>query len=314
MNGFELSKLFFEEYGRDMIENEFAGYREKIAVGLVGQGSERYGFDDEHSRDHDFCAGFCIFVDDKTEKEIGFELMTAYRKLPKEFMGVRTREHTRSGKSRYGVVTYDSLFVPLVGKNYRNLSASDYLYTPQNYFADATNGAVFYDPSGEFTGIYNGIKNGMPEDVRLKKISANAAMMAQSGQYNYARCLSHGEQGAAIFALCEFVKSSSALVYLLNRKFMPYYKWMLKGMQELDVLGNLSDSLEFLLTADNDSGTCCTKSEIIEDVSAKVIEQLKKEGLSESESDFLEEHAVNVASEIADVNIRNLHLLSGADV
>ncbi|MBQ8758274.1 MAG: DUF4037 domain-containing protein [Clostridia bacterium] len=314
MNGIELSRLFFEEYGRDMIEKGFAPYREKIAAGLVGQGSERYGYDDEHSKDHDFCAGFCIFVDNDTEKEIGFELMTAYRKLPREFMGVSTRERTRSGKSRYGVVTYDGLFVPLVGNNYRHPTASDYLYTPQNYFADATNGSIFYDPSGIFTGIYNGIKNGMPEDVRLKKISANAAIMAQSGQYNYARCLAHGEQGAAVFALCEFVKSTSALIYLLNRSFMPYYKWMLKGLSRLEILGNLSDSLEFLLTADNDEHTRFIKSEIIEDVSAKVAEELKKKGLSSSDSDYLEEHAVSIASGISDVNIRNLHLLSGADV
>lgn len=313
MNGIELSRLFFEEYGRDMIENEFAPYREKIAVGLIGQGSERYGFDDEYSRDHDFCAGFCIFVDDKTEKEIGFELMSAYRKLPSEFMGVKTKERTRSGNSRYGVVTYDELFVPLLGRDYKKLTPQDYLCIPQNYFADAANGAVFYDPSGEFTGIYNRIKNGMPEDVRLKKISANAAMMAQSGQYNYARCLSHGEHGAAVFALCEFVKSTSALIYLLNKKFMPYYKWMLKGLSGLELLGELSHSLEFLLTADNSEEMNVTKSEIIEAVALRVIDALKNEGMSASDSDYLEDHARCIVSHIDDVNIRNMHILYGAD-
>ena len=313
MNGLELSRMFFEEYGRDMIENGFHEYREKIAVGLIGQGSERYGFDDEYSRDHDFCAGFCIFTDSDTEKKIGFELMSAYRKLPGEFMGVKTKELTRSGETRYGVVTYDRLFVPLLGKNYRNLTADDYICIPQNYFADATNGAVFYDVSGIFTDIYNGIKNGMPEDARLKKISANAAHMAQSGQYNYARCLSHGEQGAAVLALCEFVKSTSALIYLLNRRFMPYYKWMLKGLSKLEILGDLSCSLEFLLTADNDFKMTVVKSDIIEDIAKRVIDELKKQNLSDSDSDFLEDHARCVASHITDANIRNMHILYGGE-
>ena len=153
----------------------------------------------------------------------------------------------------------------------------------------------------------------MPENVRLKKISANAAQMAQSGQYNYARCLSHGEEGASVFALCEFVKSTCALIYLMNRRFMPYYKWMLRGLSELEILGSLSCSLEFLLTADNDEKMQITKSEIIEDVSAQVINVLKENGLSDSASDYLEDHARCIASHISDVDLRNMHILYGAD-
>lgn len=314
MNGIELARGFFEQYGKLMLEEKFSQYIDRIAVGLVGQGSERYGFDDEFSRDHDFCAGFCIFVDDETEKEIGFELMTEYRKLPKEFNGVSTKEHTRSGARRYGVINYNEFFSALVGNNFMSLSAKDYLNIPQNYFADATNGEIFFDKSGKFTDIYNNIKFGMPEDVRLKKISANAALMAQSGQYNYARCLEHGEQGAAILALCEFVKSTSALIYLLNRKFMPYYKWMLKGLTRLEVLGNLSDSLEFLLTAENSKDMRVTKSEIVENIAFQVITELKKQNLTSSDSDYLEDHAISVSSRIKDSELRNLHILYGADV
>ncbi len=313
MKGIELARGFFEQYGKPMLQEKFPEYIDKLAVGLVGQGSERYGFDDETSKDHDFCAGFCIFVNEKTEKEIGFELMTEYRKLPKEFCGVSTKEHTRSGSRRYGVITYDDFFMPLLGKNYMKLSAEDYMSIPQNYFADATNGEIFFDNCGTFTGIYNSIKHGMPEDVRLKKISANAALMAQSGQYNYARCLQHGEEGAAVFALTEFVKSTSALIYLLNGKFMPYYKWMLKGLSRFETLGNLSDSLEFLLTAENSREMRVTKSEIVENIAFQVINELKKQNLTSSNSDFLEDHAVSVSSRIKDSGIRNLHILYGAD-
>lgn len=31
----------------------------------------------------------------------------------------------------------------------------------------------------------------MPEDVRRKKLAARLIFMAQSGQYNYSRCLGH---------------------------------------------------------------------------------------------------------------------------
>ena len=60
MKGIELARAFYEEYGKPMIERDFAEYSDRIAVGLVGRGSECYGFDDEISTDHDFEAGFCL--------------------------------------------------------------------------------------------------------------------------------------------------------------------------------------------------------------------------------------------------------------
>ena len=66
MKGLELSKAFFFEYGKPMLENDFPSLLPHIAVGLVGAGSECLGFDDDFSRDHDFEAGFCIFLPDET--------------------------------------------------------------------------------------------------------------------------------------------------------------------------------------------------------------------------------------------------------
>ena len=48
--------------------------------------------------------------------------------------------------------------------------------------------------------------------------------MAQAGQYNYPRCVRHGEYGAAVLALAEFVRAACGAVYLLNRRHMPYFR------------------------------------------------------------------------------------------
>ena len=61
MNGLELAKEYFENFGKPMLEKEFAELLPYLAVGFVGSGSEHYGFDDEISRDHDYEPGFCIF-------------------------------------------------------------------------------------------------------------------------------------------------------------------------------------------------------------------------------------------------------------
>ena len=54
MKGIEISKAYFNEYGLPMLNNDFLEILPYLCVGLVGSGSDCYGFDDETSRDHDF--------------------------------------------------------------------------------------------------------------------------------------------------------------------------------------------------------------------------------------------------------------------
>ena len=62
MNGLELSRAFFEECGRPMLEAQFPDLMPYLAAGLFGSGSECFGYDDDVSRDHDFEPGFCLFL------------------------------------------------------------------------------------------------------------------------------------------------------------------------------------------------------------------------------------------------------------
>ncbi|MBQ9562362.1 MAG: hypothetical protein IJU99_02815, partial [Lachnospiraceae bacterium] len=62
MNGLELSRAYFEAFGRQMLEEQFPELLPHLAAGLFGSGSECFGFVDEVSRDHDFEPGFCIFL------------------------------------------------------------------------------------------------------------------------------------------------------------------------------------------------------------------------------------------------------------
>lgn len=88
MQGLELSERFYNEYGREMIASGFADYENVIAVGVSGEGSDCFGYDDEISRDHDFEAGFCLWIPDRLEHELEFKLSRAYAKLPTVYLGV----------------------------------------------------------------------------------------------------------------------------------------------------------------------------------------------------------------------------------
>ena len=116
MKGIEISRAFYEEFGKPMIEKEFCEYKDRIAVGLVGHGSECFGFDDEISKDHDFEPSFCIWLTDEDERKFGFKLFRAYRDLPKSFGGVSLSEKSLLGGETKGVTTISDFYRQYTGR------------------------------------------------------------------------------------------------------------------------------------------------------------------------------------------------------
>ncbi|MBR1457501.1 MAG: DUF4037 domain-containing protein [Oscillospiraceae bacterium] len=290
-----------------MLHERFPQYEGRIAVGLAGRGSECFGFDDEVSRDHDFETGFCLWLEDIDDLRIGVELARAYRALP----GSGAAQRSSMGEERLGVRRTGFFYRRYTGTAGAPESWQQWLYLPSHALAEATNGEVWRDDLGRFSAVREAILHGMPEDVRRKKLAARAVEMAQAGQYNYGRCLRHGEEGAAMLAAAEFVRAACGMIYLLNRRHMPYYKWMLRGMDGLPQLGQLRPALEFILTAENDEAGRQTKTGVIEDVCAAVIRQLRAEGLSHGDWDYLEPHAFAVMDTIENPEIRALHIMEG---
>lgn len=307
MKGLEEARKFYEEAGAEMISRNFGDFENRIAVGLVGHGSECFGFDDQTSRDHDFETGFCIWLTKDDEEKIGFRLMRAYDKLVKSVNGERADRAVENGFQ--GVFVTGDFYRRYTGCDGAPKTWQDWLYTNSAYFAEATNGEVFRDDLGEFTKIRNEILHGMPEDVRAKKIGSCSLKAAQSGQYNYARCLAHGEEGAAMLALFEFVTNAIELAFLLNRKHCPYYKWALRSMDGLDKFAELKQPLEYLLTADNDKAGQSVKKAIVEDISLALANEINAQFDLGVKGGFLEPYAYAIQKRIKNSDIRNLHIV-----
>lgn len=307
MKGLEEARKFYEEVGAEMISRNFGDLENRIAVGLVGHGSECFGFDDQTSRDHDFETGFCLWLTKDDEEKIGFRLMRAYDKLVKSVNGERADRVVENGFQ--GVFVTGDFYRRYTGCDGAPKTWQDWLYTNSAYFAEATNGEVFRDDLGEFTKIRNEILHGMPEDVRAKKIGSCSLKAAQSGQYNYARCLAHGEEGAAMLALFEFVTNAIELAFLLNRKHCPYYKWALRSMDGLDKFAELKQPLEYLLTADNDKAGQSVKKAIVEDISLALANEINAQFDLGVKGGFLEPYAYAIQKRIKNSDIRNLHIV-----
>ena len=113
-------------------------------------------------------------------------------------------------------------------------------------------------------------------------------------------------------AVFEFAKCAMQVMFLLKKRYAPYYKWSFRALRELGEDGlAFSKQLEFLITSANDEESVRKKTETIEAVCKTVSTMLNGQNLTQADSAEMEQQAYIVNNFIADNNIRNMHILSG---
>lgn len=313
MKGLDLSREYFETYIEQLLQAvpEADG---RIAAGLVGEGSQCFGFDDEISQDHDFGPGFCIWLTDEEFDQFGEALQQAYLRLPDDFLGFSRRNI--QAQDRFGVMTISEFYHRFTGSFSGAPETNlDWLFTPEYQLAAAVNGEVFRDDLGLFSKIRQELLRFYPEDVRLKKIAARAAVMSQAGQYNLLRSIKRGDNVAAILSLSRFTEAAISMVYLLDKKYMPFYKWSFHGFG-IEVNSELAVEISPLIKRLVEIPSTLVKEDFVtardlafqltEEICDAVAKELYRQGLSHIDSPFLQDHLDAIMSNIVDPQIRKL--------
>jgi hypothetical protein len=301
MKGLALAEEYFKAIGEPLLRERFAAFTGRVAAGLAGPGSECFGFDDELSHDHDWGPAFCLWLADEDFASVGESLRKAYLELPETFMGFGPRIASPGEEWRVGVSTVKAFYQRFTGLDRPPQTPQEWLRVPEASLAACTNGKIFSDPLGRFTAWRNALLAHYPEDVRLKKIASCCITLAQYGQYNYERSMKRGEIFAAAFSEVRFCADAVSLVFLLNRRYAPFYKWMHRAVRELPVLGWEIHSRTAKILLSGDPGT---KAEGMEGIAALLIEEIRRQGLSDSPSGFLLDHAPVVHEKIRDPALR----------
>ena len=289
MKGLALARAYYEEVGRPLLAGKYARYADRIAVGLVGEGSECLGYDDGISTDHDFGPGFCLWLTKADYAAIGKQLQADYDALPKTWRGLPVRNTTAHGAGRVGVCEIDAFY-----KKYTGYAAAPAANTPDEVtvwanmdpamLRTATNGEVFRDELGLFSRRRAAFAQ-YPEPARLARLAAALHTMAQAGQYNYSRAGQRKDVGMQFSALAEFVQATAEVGYLLNRQYMPYYKWRIRGMADFTVAPQLKPMLESLLARPAADGENAIQ---IEAICRYVVAELTAQQLTDTPDSFLD--------------------------
>lgn len=312
MTGLALSRAYYEAYGKPMIQEQFSDYEDKIAVGLAGEGSDCFGFDDEISRDHDWGPDFCMWITEETERQIGDKLREAYAALPQKFMGY-TRAVSARGNQRRGVQTINSFYGRLLGtRDWEKMQEHTFWRSVSDAsLAAAVNGEIFYDPQGIFSSVRKQLAAGYPQQIQYLKLAESAARFAQTGQYNYARMLNRGDNITAMMMLGDCLKEAAKLCYYMENQYPPHDKWLVKGLGQLaegkeiqkllqvvtDSIQNISNPKEGesyagksgeAVRAEMSSQNRVTQA--IEDLAAKLVQMMYSKGFISDTDPYLDAH------------------------
>lgn len=304
MLGLHLAEEFYREEIKPLLDKELPSIMPLLAIGLVGEGSECLGFDDNISQDHDYGVSLCFWL---PEKEIArketLERVLLY--APKEYAGLKTRIYNQETQGRHGVLSIEAFYGRYIGQKEVPETWQAWRGIPEHFLATATNGRVFYDAYGEFTKIRNALLEYYPEDIRLKKIAARCAIMAQAGQYNLLRAVKRGQHVTSMLAIARFAEAALSLTFLLNKSYMPFYKWANTAVQALPLLGE-----ETALCLEKLSGLNAQHAniaiEIIEEHCQKISHVLHKLNLSSVNDSWLLAHASEIQSKISIPQLRAL--------
>lgn len=281
---------FYEEYGEPMLRKKFPAYLSKIAVGRVGEGSECFGFADELSMDHDFGPGFSLWVTRETYDAIGKYLQEEYEKLPLTFRGI-TGRNMREAAGRTGVCVIEDFYQRILGGRIPE-TLEDWLQADEAALAAATNGEVLRDEEGIFTSVREHLLSYYPREVWGRRLAQTMVQLSQYGQYNLERMWKRGDVVTATQCRFRFISHAMKMVYLLNRQYAPYYKWMYKGMESLNCFG-VRELLERLTLAS--AIEVETSISLIEEICGLFLEELERQGLvSRREDTYLEHYAYQV--------------------
>lgn len=306
MNGLLLSKLFFEAYWEKMEQTLKNTFGVSTAYGLVGEGSECFGFDDHISRDHHWGAGLCIWLEEDAPQQALNEIDKHYVGLPDAFHGYSVKKPVGAMRRRLGAMKISTFLHNILGTSKLPQHWQEWWEIPEYALACVVNGSIFRDHDQIVTPLRHHFRQYYPEDVCRKKAAAWAMIMGQAGQYNFPRAVQRNDLITAQYTLSLFMEAVTGMIHVLNRRYMPYYKWRNRSLETLPILGmETSQDLLKLAEAMRSWESMTESIALIERLSWKVILELQNQGYTQDSKDFLFDQGPTINRSIQDEDLRN---------
>lgn len=298
MNGMQLTRHYAHEIAipalRSALGEELFSH---LALGSVGDGSERFGFDDEISRDHDWGVSLVVWVPDDEDGVLAEVRSTLAEKafFQGEIAVLGFIDPCPAGRA--GAMT--------VGDHYRRFTAcplgprsrAEWSAVPEQGLAACTNGEVFVDGPGAFTKIRDRLLKGYPREVRLERIAQRLVPFSQAGQYNLVRALIRHDVVGAHIAYARTHEAASMLAHVLDKRYCPYYKWMQASLEQGSPFARRVAAALRLLASPGGAVASCDAERAqkeIDAIAGLFVTELRRQDIITGDSLFLLDHVEEI--------------------
>lgn len=260
--GLELSRLFYVEAVKPVLDAEFPGLRYDAA--LIGYGSEVLGFDTEMSRDHSWGPRLRLFLSAADLPHYGEAVDQALRRgLPYSFRGYPTSfvpipgEASRALDERSEGEVDHFVWISTVTDALRHelaydealdaITPADWMTFPQHKLRTLTHGAVYHSGLGEVDAMRERLRY-YPRDVWLYLMAAGWMRISQEEPF-MGRTGDVGDDLGSRVIAARLVRDLMMLCFLIERVYAPYPKWFGTGFSKLACAPALTPLFERALSA-----------------------------------------------------------------
>ena len=218
---------------------------------------------------------------------------------------------------RRGVSSVREFYENLLGVKVQKTAEGGYILPDswrqisEEKLAAATNGMVFRDDAGAFTKIRESLLEYYPTKVWMMRLAEKLHGFAQTAQTNYARMMARQDYVTANLCVAKGMQYTMEIIYLLNQKYAPYYKWMRKGMQSLSLIDSVAPILDRIAVIPNQAAAwegrtysayeTNYKDEIVscfEDIAEYLLMELKMQGVVKGTDTFLDVYAQDLVQRV----------------
>lgn len=254
--GLNICRAYYHEKIRPLLEKEYPEVLPHICVGLWGEGSDAFGYDDFTSRDHDWGPGVIILINNMRDIDLYSQRINSLLEtISTEKQGFRGYSSDISSLKlgRRGAFALKEYYENILGREFMDYLMEPasydgdverlYLSVPQYVLATLVNGSVYEDNDGTATMIRERLMDYYPESLWRKLLAQELTLFSQNIQYNFRRMYQRADVLTAKIMLMNGMKNAIRIEYILRKKYLSHDKWLLRGLRK-DRFGTIPGDLE----------------------------------------------------------------------
>ncbi|MFF1443561.1 DUF4037 domain-containing protein [Streptomyces sp. NPDC058295] len=237
------------------------------SAGLLGDGSEVLGFDDEVSTDHDFGPRVQVFVAAEGDAA---GVHRALEQLPEYFEGfpvVHRNADRFDGAEHHQVevTTAARFFTERIGRDpAAGMGLADWLTSPTQRLATLVAGDVFHDPDGSLA-LRRGALRWYPDDVWRYALAAAWLRVSQEEAF-IGRTGAVGDDLGSALVTARVARDLVRLAFLVERRWAPYGKWLGTAFARLPIAERVGPHLRAAVSAgcwrEREAAVCAAQREL----------------------------------------------------